>query len=152
MSGGGVEKEGDTESQAGSRLWAASTQPHVGLKLVDHEIMTWVEVRCLTHWATQAPQIWWYLFCLCFLFICTCPQYFFPSLHFQSPSHSDLAPFLRTASGAGFKRNFKKYICFFNSQFITIMTIMTAGMFGFLPIILLCFVSTMVLPSSLNIP
>ena len=32
MSGGGAEKEGDTESKAGSRL--VSTEPEVGLKLM----------------------------------------------------------------------------------------------------------------------
>ena len=55
MSGGGAEREGDTESEAGSRLWAVSTEPDVGLELTDREIMTWVEVRRLTNWATQAP-------------------------------------------------------------------------------------------------
>ena len=37
---GGVEREGDTESQAGSRLRPVSTQPNVGLQLTDCEIMT----------------------------------------------------------------------------------------------------------------
>ena len=40
MSGGGAEREGDTESEAGSRLWAVSTEPDAGLELTDHEIMT----------------------------------------------------------------------------------------------------------------
>ena len=39
MSGGGAEREGDTESEAGSMLWAVSTEPYAGLKLTDHEIM-----------------------------------------------------------------------------------------------------------------
>ena len=56
MSGGGAEREGDTESEAGSRLWAVSTEPHAGLEPTNHEIMTWAEVRGLTDWATQAPQ------------------------------------------------------------------------------------------------
>ena len=30
--GRGREREGDTESQAGSRLWAVSTEPDVGLE------------------------------------------------------------------------------------------------------------------------
>ena len=46
--------EGDTESKSGFRLWAVSTEPDVGLKLMNHKIMTWAEVRCLTDWATQA--------------------------------------------------------------------------------------------------
>ena len=38
------EREGDTESEAGSRLWAVSTEPDEGLELTDREIMTWAEV------------------------------------------------------------------------------------------------------------
>ena len=34
------EKEGDTESETGSRLGAASTEPDAGLELTDREIMT----------------------------------------------------------------------------------------------------------------
>ena len=49
-------EEGDTESEAGYRLWAVSTEPNVGLKLTNCEIMTWAKVRCLTDWATQVPQ------------------------------------------------------------------------------------------------
>ena len=49
------EREGDTESKVGSRLWAVSTEPNTGLKLTNHEIMTWAEVGRLTNWATQAP-------------------------------------------------------------------------------------------------
>ena len=48
-------REGDTESEAGSRIRAVSTEPDAGLKLTDHEIMTWAEVGRLTDWATQAP-------------------------------------------------------------------------------------------------
>ena len=40
MSRGGAEREGDTESEAGSRLQAVSTEPNIGLELTDHEIMT----------------------------------------------------------------------------------------------------------------
>ena len=53
--GRGREREGGRESKAGSRLWAVSTEPHAGLKLMSCEIMPWAEVRCLTNWATQAP-------------------------------------------------------------------------------------------------
>ena len=48
MSGGGAEREGDTESQAGSRLRAVSTEPDTGLELTDREIVTRVEVGRLT--------------------------------------------------------------------------------------------------------
>ena len=56
MNGGGAEREGDTELEAGSRLWAISPEPDAGLKLTDREIVTWAEVGPLTDWATQAPQ------------------------------------------------------------------------------------------------
>ena len=52
----GSEKEGDTESEAGSRLWAVSTEPNMGLELTDSKIMTWAEVGRLTDWATQVPH------------------------------------------------------------------------------------------------
>ena len=45
MSGGRAEREGDTESEAGSRLPAASTEPDLGLELTDREILTRAEVR-----------------------------------------------------------------------------------------------------------
>ena len=44
MSRRGAEKEGDTESQAGSRLRAVSTEPNAGLELTDCKITTGVEV------------------------------------------------------------------------------------------------------------
>ena len=53
MSREGAEREGDTESEAGSRLWAVSTEPDVGLELTNYEIMAWAEVRRLTDWATD---------------------------------------------------------------------------------------------------
>ena len=41
MNGGKVrEREGDTESEAGSRLGAVSTEPDAGLELLNHKIMT----------------------------------------------------------------------------------------------------------------
>ena len=44
VSWGGAEREGDTESQAGSRLWADSTEPNVGLEPMNREITTWAKV------------------------------------------------------------------------------------------------------------
>ena len=41
-------REGDTESEAGSRLQAVSTEPDTGFKPTDREIMTLAEVRCST--------------------------------------------------------------------------------------------------------
>ena len=40
MNRGGSEREGDTESETGSRLRAVSIEPDVGLELTDREIMT----------------------------------------------------------------------------------------------------------------
>ena len=61
MSAGGAEKEGDTESEGGSRLWALITEPDMGLQLTiqltNQEIMTWAEGRRLTDWATQVPLV-----------------------------------------------------------------------------------------------
>ena len=54
-SGGRADREGDTQSKAGSRLRAVSTAPDMGLKLMNCKIMTWAEVWCLIDWATQAP-------------------------------------------------------------------------------------------------
>ena len=49
------QREGDTESETGSRLWAISPEPDAGLELTDCEIMTWAKVRRLTDRATQVP-------------------------------------------------------------------------------------------------
>ena len=40
MSTTGEERGGDTESEAGSRLQAVSTEPNAGLEPTNHEIMT----------------------------------------------------------------------------------------------------------------
>ena len=42
MSGGGAERERevDTESEAGSRFWAVSTELYTWLKLMNSELMT----------------------------------------------------------------------------------------------------------------
>ena len=43
MNGGGAEREGDTESETGSRLRAISPEPDAGLELPDREIATWLK-------------------------------------------------------------------------------------------------------------
>ena len=48
MNRGGSEKEGDTESETGSRLQAVSTEPDAGLEPTDRETMTRAEVGHLT--------------------------------------------------------------------------------------------------------
>ena len=40
VSGGGAEREGDTVSEAGSRLPAVNTEPDLGFEPTDREIMT----------------------------------------------------------------------------------------------------------------
>ena len=57
MSRGRAEREGDAESEAGSRLRAVSTEPDVGLEPTDREIVTGAEVGRSTDWATQAPLL-----------------------------------------------------------------------------------------------
>ena len=54
-------ERGDTESEMGSRLWAVRTEPDVGLEPTNCEIMTWVEVRPLTDWATQMPSVVYFI-------------------------------------------------------------------------------------------
>ena len=58
--GVGAKREGGTESAAGSRLRAVSTEPNAGFKLMSCEILTWAEVGCSTDWATQAPPWRWH--------------------------------------------------------------------------------------------
>ena len=64
VNGAGIEREGDTESEAGSRLWAVSTQPDAGLELTNHEIMnlsrSWT-LNWLSHPGT--PIVFLYLMC-----------------------------------------------------------------------------------------
>ena len=43
MNGEGAEREGDTESEAGSRLRAISPEPDAGLEPTDREIVTWLK-------------------------------------------------------------------------------------------------------------
>ena len=43
LKGGGAEREGDTESETGSRLRAISPEPDAGLEPTDREIMTWLK-------------------------------------------------------------------------------------------------------------
>ena len=38
---GGAEQEGDTDSEAGSRLWAVSTEPNPGLELTSRAMRSW---------------------------------------------------------------------------------------------------------------
>ena len=55
VSRGVAEREGDTQSEAGSRLGAVSTEPDAKLEFTTREIITWAEVGRSTDWATQVP-------------------------------------------------------------------------------------------------
>ena len=57
QSGGGAETDGDTESEAASKLWAVNTEPDMGLEPTKRGIITWAEVGRSTNWATHAPLI-----------------------------------------------------------------------------------------------
>ena len=48
VSGGGAQREGDTESEGGSRLRVVSTEPSAGLELTNRAIMTRARVGCST--------------------------------------------------------------------------------------------------------
>ena len=58
---GGAEREGDPESEAGSRLRAVSTEPDAGLEPTNCGIMPWGEVGRLTNWVTQVPHLYVFL-------------------------------------------------------------------------------------------
>ena len=53
---GGAEREGDTESEAGSWLWAVSTEPNTGLELKpwDHDLSQSRTLNWLSH--PRAPE------------------------------------------------------------------------------------------------
>ena len=57
VSGGGRERKGDTEFEAGSRLSAVSTGPNEVLEPMNHGIMTWAKVGRSTDWDTQEPLV-----------------------------------------------------------------------------------------------
>ena len=65
MSGGGTEREGDTESEADSRLWAVSTEPDMGLELTDCKIMA-PELKSDAQ-PTEPPRCPCIFLCLLFL-------------------------------------------------------------------------------------
>ena len=57
MSGGGAEREGDTESEADSRLPAVSAEPDAGLELTNHEI-THTHTQAHPHTQAHSHQVW----------------------------------------------------------------------------------------------
>ena len=74
MSMGGPERGGDTVFEAGSRLWAVSTERDAGLQLMNHEVMTWADVACLTDWATQVTHF--QILKKCILLVSSCLFFF----------------------------------------------------------------------------
>ena len=61
MSGEGAEREGDTESETGSRIWAVNTEPDSGLELMSHEIMTWAKLVAQPTEPPRCPEIEYFL-------------------------------------------------------------------------------------------
>ena len=45
---GEAEREEDTETEAGCRLWSVNTEPDMGLEPTDRELMTWAKVGHFT--------------------------------------------------------------------------------------------------------
>ena len=56
MNRGGAEREGDTESETGSRLRAISPEPDAGLELTDSEIVTWLKSDAQPTVPPRRPQ------------------------------------------------------------------------------------------------
>ena len=59
MNGGGAEREGDTESETGSRLRAISPEPDAGLEPTDREIVTWLKSVAQPTAPPRLPMIWY---------------------------------------------------------------------------------------------
>ena len=49
------QREGGTESQAGSRLWPVSTEPDAGHESMNNEIVTWA-INWTLSWLTEPPR------------------------------------------------------------------------------------------------
>ena len=62
MNGGGAEREGDTESETGSRLPAISPEPDAELELPDREIVTWLKPDAQPTAPPRRPPISSFLF------------------------------------------------------------------------------------------
>ena len=56
MNRGGSEREGDTESETGSRLRTISPEPDTGLELTDREIVTWLKSDAQPTAPPRRPQ------------------------------------------------------------------------------------------------
>ena len=56
------ERQGDAESEAGSRFWAVSAELYAGLEPTHCKIMTWAEVAHSTDWAHGAPSLEFIIF------------------------------------------------------------------------------------------
>ena len=74
MSWGGGERERDTESKAGSRLWAVGTEPDAGFEPTNREIMTWAgrTLNRLTHLGSRHLFICLLAICIISLEKCLC--------------------------------------------------------------------------------
>ena len=63
----GESEQGRGKDRRGQRIWsglcADIREPNEGLKLTDHELMLWAEVRYLTDWATHTPLLLFVYLC-----------------------------------------------------------------------------------------
>ena len=84
MSGGGAERDGDTESEAGSRLWAVSTEPNggeegsfpqEGTELWDHDLNWSRTLNQLSHTGAPASTTFHFLFSTGYCILVTKTQY-----------------------------------------------------------------------------
>ena len=108
--------------RAGSRLWAISTEPDLGLELTDLEIMTWAKVGWLSDWATQVPLI-----CV------------FLSLMSLTMS-SALSLFVLISVSSSFLWQFCVFFCFFLEFYQFMLSLFLLPRHFFLEFLYLCFV------------
>ena len=54
MSEGGAERQ--ERERISNKFVTASTEPHVGLKLTNHELMTWAETKSQVSLLTEPPR------------------------------------------------------------------------------------------------
>ena len=110
VSGRGAEREGDTESKAGSRLRTVSTEPDVGLKPTNREIKTGAKLSRSTNGTTQVPHsVLWFLNLELRPLLCELPCRVLPySSLLQSPALS----IAELATGSVLQKYHNKYDAF----------------------------------------
>ena len=92
-----------------SGLHADSSEPNMGLELMNHMIMTWAKVGCSTDLATQAPQVYvlfnvWSLKSV-FLYLCSASDLLENFLNSKREKKKELFYFLQVDSALGHSLN-----------------------------------------------